>query len=248
MAMIEPAYPAALQTLSSARPSSQVACGACGMNPLCHPSPPTPGSPAAVECRRRLAAGEVLFAAGAPRRAVYALRAGFLKATAPDGAGGEHIVRFLLPGDVVGLDGFATGTHQSSAVALGDCEVCEIPAYRAEILSDFSSRIGAHLRALVARDLARTQEHAAALARLTAIQRVAMLLREFSRRWSERGYSGSAFRLPMGRREIGEHLGLTMETVSRILSAMRARGWIRLSRGGVEILRPAELAATLNEG
>lgn len=215
------------------------------MNALCHPSTPAPGMPIPVEARRRLASGETLYEAGSPRTALFSLRAGFMMAVAPQGAGGRHIVRFLLPGDVAGLDGFATGLYQTGLVALGDCEVCEIPVYRAEMLADFSARIGAHMRALIAEELARSQEHAATIARLDAEQRVAFLLRDFARRWRGRGYSESSFRLPMGRREIGEHLGLTMETVSRILSGMRARGWIRLPRGGVEILRPAELESAL---
>jgi CRP/FNR family transcriptional regulator len=45
----------------------------------------------------------------------------------------------------------------------------------------------------------------------------------------------------MRRQEIGEHLGLTMETVSRILSDFQARGWLKLSRGAVEILSEAPL-------
>jgi CRP/FNR family transcriptional regulator, anaerobic regulatory protein len=226
---------------SSPRPGAQVACGACGMNPLCHPIATLPGPAVAVERRRRLASGDALFSAGAPRKAIYALRAGFLKVTVSDGADGQHIVRFLLPGDVAGLDSFATGVHLSNVVAVGDCEVCEIPAYRAELLSDSGSARGQHLRRLIAGDLACTQEHAAALARLTATQRVALLLCELSRRWTERGYSGTAFVLPMGRRDIGEHLGLAMETVSRILSVMHRNGWIRLSPGAVEILRPADI-------
>jgi CRP-like cAMP-binding protein len=51
----------------------------------------------------------------------------------------------------------------------------------------------------------------------------------------------------MRRQEIGEHLGLTMETVSRILSDFQAKGWIRLSRGGVEILGGDMLRETREE-
>lgn len=245
MALLENVIPAALQPASAIPPAEPAPCAACGMNPLCHPATSRTGALHATEPRRRLRPGETLFAANTPRRALYAIRAGCLKATVPDGAGGEHIVRFLIPGDVVGLDSFATGMHRSGAVAVGDCEVCEIAAYRVEMLSDSSSPLGRYLRNLVARDLARIQQHAAALARLTAIQRVALMLREFSQRWIERGETGTAFRLPMGRREIGEHLGLTMETVSRILSGMRAKGWIRLPRGGVEIVRPGEIEKVL---
>lgn len=215
------------------------ACSVCALGPLCHP-PSAPASAASpVECRRRFGAGELLFAAGAPRASIFAIRAGFAKLRAPDSQGGRHIVRFLLPGDAIGLDGFDEGLHHADAVALGDCEVCVIPAYRAGILCDFSPGVGAHLRRLLAHEVRELQEHSASLAHLTASRRVARFLLDLSRRWSERGFAGHAFSLPMGRRDLGDHLGLTTETVSRILHEFRARGLIALPQGGVEI-RDAE--------
>jgi CRP/FNR family transcriptional regulator len=213
----------------------QVACTACAMHPLCHPLSAAEGWLAAVQTRRRLARGEKLYRAGSPQTALYAVRAGFLKACAPNGDGGSFIVRFLLPGDAAGLDAFGTGVHPTEAVALEDCQVCEIPRYRAEILAEGIPTLGAQLRKLIGRELARSQEHSALLTRHAAADRVARFLLDLSRRWDERGYSRAAFRLPMRRQEIGEHLGLTMETVSRILSDFQARGWIVLTRGGVEI-------------
>jgi CRP/FNR family transcriptional regulator len=213
----------------------QVACTACAMHPLCHPLSAAEGWLAAVQTRRRLARGEKLYRAGSPQTALYAVRAGFLKACAPNGDGGSFIVRFLLPGDAAGLDAFGTGVHPTEAVALEDCQVCEIPRYRAEILAEGIPTLGAQLRKLIGRELARSQEHSALLTRHAAADRVARFLLDLSRRWDERGYSRAAFRLPMRRQEIGEHLGLTMETVSRILSDFQARGWIALTRGGVEI-------------
>jgi len=213
----------------------QVACTACAMHPLCHPLSAAEGWLAAVQTRRRLARGERLYRAGTAQSALYAVRAGFLKACAPSGDGGRFIVRFLLPGDAAGLDAFATGLHPTEAVALEDCQVCEIPRYRAEILAEGIPSLGAQLRKLIGRELARSQEHAALLTRHAASERVARFLLDLSHRWGERGYSRTAFRLPMRRQEIGEHLGLTMETVSRILSDFQSRGWIALSRGAVEI-------------
>jgi CRP/FNR family transcriptional regulator len=231
--------PALEPSSASERPAMrgrQVACSACAMHPLCHPLSAAEGWLGAVQTRRRLARGEKLFRAGAPQVSLYAVRAGFLKACAANGDGGRFIVRFLLPGDAAGLDAFGSGTHPTEAVALEDCQVCEIPRYRAEILAEGIPTLGAQLRGLIGRELARSQEHAALLTRHAASDRVARFLVDLSRRWGERGYSRTAFRLPMRRQEIGEHLGLTMETVSRILSDFQSRGWIRLTRGGVEIL------------
>lgn len=214
----------------------QTACSVCAMNPLCNPRAAPAGASSPVEHRHRVAAGKPLHAFGSPHASIYAVRAGFLKVCAPEANGASYIVRFLLPGDVTGLDVFASGMQQTRAEALEDCEVCEIPAYRAGLLADFSPRIAAHLRQLLAVELAQCQANAAGLARLTAGQRVARFVLDLSQRWSERGYSPHVFRLPMSRREIGEHLGLEPETVSRILSQFQSLGWLRLSKGGVELL------------
>ncbi|HUJ01618.1 MAG TPA: helix-turn-helix domain-containing protein [Usitatibacter sp.] len=219
----------------------QVACTACAMHPLCFPLSAAEGWLNAVQTRRRLAKGERLYRAGLPQSALFAVRAGFLKACAPGADGGRFIVRFLLPGDAAGLDAFADGVHPTEAIALEDSQVCEIPRHRAEVLAEGIPSLGAQLRKLIGAELARSQEHSALLTRHAASERVARFLLDLSKRWEERGYSKSAFRLPMRRREIGEHLGLTMETVSRILSDFQVRGWIRLSRGGVEILPGAKL-------
>jgi CRP/FNR family transcriptional regulator len=211
------------------------------MNPLCHPPSGPAGAASPVERRRRIAAGEPLFAAGSARVSIYALRAGFAKVRAADALGGRHIVRFLLPGDAIGLDGFDGALHRCDAIAVEDCEVCEIPAYRAGILSDFSVRIAAHLRHLLAREVRELQEHSAALAGLPASQRVAAFLLELSRRWGERGYAQRAFRLPMSRRDLGEHLGIAAETASRVLHDLQSRAVVTLSRHGVEIRDPEAL-------
>lgn len=224
---------------------AQVACGVCAMKALCHSRGAVAGALSPVECRRGLAAGETLYDAGTPQANVYALRAGFLKLAAPDAAGGRHIVRFLLPGDVAGLDAFAGEAHSSAAIVLEDCEVCQIPVYRLELLAEYQGRLRSHLHGLLARELAEMQAHAAALAGLTATQRVAAFLLDLAARWGARGFSATEFRLPMGRRDLGEHLGLTMETVSRVLSDFRAQGMIALPRGGMKILSPAMLARTL---
>lgn len=224
--------------------ATQVACAACVMSPLCNSRAVANGAPAPVECRRRVATGERFYASGSPRTTVYALRAGFAQISIDDGHG-RHVVRFLLPGDAAGLDAFAGGDHRSEATALEDCEVCLIPAYRAEVLGRYNEATCSRLRALLSTQLVDSEAHAAMLARLTAPQRVARFLLELSRRWEERGFSSTHFRLPMGRRAIGQHLALTTETVSRVLSDFQARGWLDLPWREVRIVEMEKLRALL---
>lgn len=205
------------------------------MGPFCNASPSVEGAPACVERRMRLARGEVLFRDGAALGSVYAVRAGFLKCSAPKSGSERHILRFLLPGDVAGLDALGSGTHSTDAVALDDCEVCAVPFTRAQLLAETRSPLGAHLRALLGREITQAQAHASALATLTARQRIALFVLDLSARWGARGYSPVSFRLPMSRRDIGNHLGLTIETVSRTLSEFRHIGWIDLTGRALQI-------------
>jgi CRP/FNR family transcriptional regulator len=214
------------------------------MSPLCNSRAVANGAPTPVECRRRVAAGEHIYTAGSARAAVFALRAGIAQVAVNDGHG-THVVKFLLPGDAAGLDAFASGNHTNEATALEDCEVCVIPAYRAEVLGKYSEATCTQLRSLLSTSLAEAEMHAVMVSRLAAPQRVARFLLELSRRWQERGFSAASFRLPMGRRAIGQHLALTTETVSRVLSHFQANGWIELPWREVRLVEPDKLRELL---
>lgn len=221
----------------------QVACAGCAMQPLCEASHPLPRGGTPVEARRRLDRGETLFQAGAPQASLFAVRAGFLKSSLSLEGGRTHVVRFLLPGDVAGIEGFGARHFATDTVALDDCEVCEIPIRRAQVLSEAFPHVAAHLLAMLAVELTRAGRQAGAIACLTASQRMAAFLLELAERWAERGYSRDAFRLPMDRRDIANHLGMTIETVSRILTDFRARGWIEVAGRAVEIRDAGALRA-----
>ncbi|MFZ3321832.1 MAG: Crp/Fnr family transcriptional regulator [Usitatibacter sp.] len=226
--------------MNSNASSSIVACGVCAFNPICVPRGRGAEAPSPVEARRRVPRGQPLFSIGDPQSSIYALRAGFIKSVVHCGDQ-SHIVRFLLPGDVAGLDGCGSGFHASDAVALSDCELCEISTYRANMLCDFNPRVGTHMRRLIAQELAFSYRHAASVASLRVRERLGRFLVDLGQRWRERGYSARAYLLPMTRRDIAEHLGLTPETVSRVLAELQSRGWIRHRLRSVEILDEAAL-------
>jgi CRP/FNR family transcriptional regulator len=173
---------------------------------------------------------------------IFAVRAGFLKESVPRADGGTHITRFLLPGDAAGLDTRVGDSHRSDVVAITDCQVCEIPAYRAEILCDFNPRIASHIRGHIALELLQSRDHATSIGCLGVRQRIAGFLIDLGRRWMARGYSACSFMLPMSRREIADHLALTPETVSRVMREFAQRGWIDPGRRSMDILDERALA------
>jgi CRP-like cAMP-binding protein len=92
--------------------------------------------------------------------------------------------------------------------------------------------------------LAQSQEHIMALGRFTAEERVAAFLLSLVDAQRRRGHRGPVFDLPATRADIGEFLGLTLETVSRAISSFRRRNLIRLhGQSGIEILNEDALTA-----
>jgi CRP/FNR family transcriptional regulator, anaerobic regulatory protein len=226
---------------NTSMPSLAAACAACQGDDPCLPCSLTASGDAAglpLLARRRVRRGEALFRDGDPCRSVYVVRSGTFKSvlTGPDGH--EQVTGFQLAGDLLGLDGLAHGRYASAAIALEDSEAVVLPYARASL-----SHVGdLHelLPRLLGRELVRKQKLAVLLACMSAEQRLASFLLNLSRRLQVRGYSATGFHLRMSRAEIGSYLGLTLETVSRTLSALQERGLLRVSGRHVELVdRPA---------
>ena len=79
-----------------------------------------------VKTRIRLSRGKALFHLGDPADAVYGIRFGSLKTQLEDSTGHVQITGFLLPGEIIGMDGLVDNKHVSHAIALEDSEVCVI--------------------------------------------------------------------------------------------------------------------------
>ncbi|MGZ5061182.1 MAG: Crp/Fnr family transcriptional regulator [Usitatibacter sp.] len=234
--------------MSQSRVANQVSCAVCAFNPLCHSRAAHIGAPSPVEERRRLTRGDTLYAAGSPNDTLFAVRAGFMKAVSVQPNGLRHTVRFLFPGNIAGLDGCATGRRVTEAVALDDCEVCKISTHRIDTIADFSPTFSAHMRRLLAHEVADAHEHSAALACLPVRARVAHFVLSLGDRWKQRGFSATSFRLPMTRVEIAAHLALTPETLSRELTWLARQGLLRHQRRSIEILDPPALRALIAGG
>ena len=224
-----------LAAAPAVRPAvAQVSCAACELGHLCRAE--TAAGDASFMHRRRLQAGELLFESGTQQSSLYAVHAGFLKTCKLLPTGGNQVVGLHIMGDVLGLDGIASRVHATSAVALTSCDICVIALGHADRLMELEPASAQHLRSLLSSHVARAGERLVTLGSLSAQQRVAAFLLDMSERWASRGYSGRAFDVCMTRKDIGSYLGLTFETVSRMLSDFRDQGWLGVEGRHVEIL------------
>lgn len=203
----------------------------------------------ALEDRRRLQsqsapverrAGCLVFEEGEDATHIYIVAAGVVQEykMMPDGR--RIITAFHYPGDLVGLT-FAA-RHSCSAEAATNAV---LRRFSRRTLTDFNDRLpgfGQGLLSHLSAELSAVQGRQLLLGRKTAVERVASFLLELSERAVRSGDSPTSLWLPMRREAIADHLGLTLETVSRVFSRLRRDHLIFTERNGwIELLDPEAL-------
>ncbi|SEK78366.1 CRP/FNR family transcriptional regulator, anaerobic regulatory protein [Atopomonas hussainii] len=192
---------------------------------------------------RPLKKGDHLFRQGEPFQSVYAIRSGAIKTYVVTDAGEEQITGFHLPSEVVGMAGIDSDTHAVSAVALETTTVCEIPYERLDDLAMELPQLRRQLMNLMSREIREDQQMMLLLSKKTADERIATFLVNISGRYRLRGFSAHHFRLPMSRNELGNYLGLAVETVSRVFTRFQEQGLIEANGKEVSLINPNELYA-----
>ncbi|WP_101927130.1 MULTISPECIES: Crp/Fnr family transcriptional regulator [Luteimonas] len=177
------------------------------------------------------AAGELLLPPGAtlahegdPRREVYTVTRGMLRRVRllPDGR--RLVAGFLLPGDFIGFSGAPRYRHTIEAIT--DSVLCTFPFGERRQLRTRYPALESGLLTQACSELDATRGSLMLLARLGPSERLAGFLVELAGRQQQRGGSIDHVELPMTRTDIADHLGLTIETVSRSFTKLRQSGAI----------------------
>lgn len=185
--------------------------------------------------KRRVTRGAALYRSGDGFDALYAVRSGAFKTAGVSRNGEEKITGFYLPGEVMGLDAINGERHDYHAVALEDSEVCAIPFARLQELALRIPELQHQLFRLLSRDIARDHGLMLLLGSMTAEQRLAAFLLSLSRRYQRLGYAADRFLLRMTREDIGNYLGLTLETISRLMSRFQRDGLVTIRQREIEL-------------
>ena len=196
-----------------------------------------------VATRWRIKRGEILWQTGDPLHALYAVRAGFLKTFVVTDDGQIQVTGFQMTGEIVGMDAIATSRHNSTVIALEDTELCPLPFSELDRLMERLPALQRQFFRLMSEEIVREQRSMALLGTMRAEQRLATFLLRLSALYQKRGYSPTEFVLRMTREELGNHLGLKLETVSRLLSKLQHEGLIRVDNKSVKLLDLAALRA-----
>ncbi len=146
--------------------------------------------------------------------------------------GRRQIGEFLMAGDLFGFD--ALETYDFATEAVSDVLLRRYPRRMVDALAENNVALTRRLREMTAVSLRTAHARLIMLGRKTASERIAGFLLEMAERLPEA--RPDVLDLPMGRTDIADHLGLTIETVCRVLALLRREGTISIDRGRVRIL------------
>ncbi|ROS05274.1 CRP/FNR family transcriptional regulator [Sinobacterium caligoides] len=224
----------------SCRSAFQTKCGNCRLNSICLPialqEPDLDSLDRVIHRNKPLRKGEHVFRENDNFTAIYAIRSGFVKAYRLTDDGKEQVTGFYFPGEIIGLDGISQNKHSVSAKALETAAICEIPFEDAEALSSRFPSMQRHLFSLMSQEIIQDQQLITLLSKNTAEERISALILSISDRNAARKLSPTSFRLPMSRTDIGNYLGLTVETVSRVFSRFQKNGTLEVNNKEITIL------------
>ncbi|MBS1246547.1 MAG: transcriptional regulator [Proteobacteria bacterium] len=225
----------------------KVACQDCSLFQLCLPVGIDQADLAEVDSiikrHRPIQRGDQLFASGDKFRSIYAVRSGSLKTSVLTEDGREQVTGFFLPGEIVGLDAIGTDEHTCTARALETTGVCEIPYDELESIGERIPSLPRQLLRIMSREMHHDQLMLLLLGKRSADERLAAFLFSLSQRFGLRGYSPNEFNLSMSRNDIGNYLGLAVETVSRLFSRLQEDGILLVHSRHVQLRDIARLQA-----
>ena len=162
--------------------------------------------------------GTEIFGEKEPAEYVYQVKTGAVRSYKLLSDGRRQIGAFHLVGDIFGLEN--GGVHRFTAEAVVETTVRLIRRQNLETLADSDAMVVRNLITMTSSNLEHAENHLLLLGRNTALERVAAFLVEMDRRLAAAGVMA----LPMSRQDIADYLGLTIETVSRVLSHLHDAG------------------------
>ncbi|MGF1561284.1 MAG: helix-turn-helix domain-containing protein [Geminicoccaceae bacterium] len=198
--------------------------------------------PGALTFRRE----QVIFVEGDETASMFQLLDGMvsLYRLLPDGR--RQVIEFALPGDLLGFT--PTGRHIHSAMAVSQCQIAAFSRAALDTAITRDPQLAKGMLENAYALLSKAHGQLMTLGRKSALERVASFLLDLSLRLGDAEVPAREVALPMTRSDIADHLGLTIETVSRSFSKLKKEGVISLTGQHVAEIRDLPRLAELAGG
>ncbi|UGQ48565.1 Crp/Fnr family transcriptional regulator [Massilia endophytica] len=225
------------------------ACAECRVARLCAVAEISPRSGAPLVTRRmRVQRGASLHHAGDQvRDRFYVVRYGRFKILQADPDGQMRLTGLALSADLMDLNVIGLERHPCTVTALEDSEVCEVSYGPLDRFTEDNHTVLTHLPALLARQMQREQDAALRLRHGKAAQRLAEFLLRVSEAYVKRGFAALRFQLPMPKADIAEYIGISAESLSRLLARFSEERLLSIDGPSLEILDADRLREAAGE-
>lgn len=170
--------------------------------------------------RRVVHTGDVVYRGGDRFGSLYILNSGLFKIVNQSSDGRQQVVGFKFRGDWLGFDGIARGHYAYDVIAMDTGEVWTIPYAALRAACTLQPLLLTALHDAMSREIAPDRDPLMSVCTLPSDARVADFLCYWAEALARRGLRTDQFTLRMTRAEIGNYLGMTLETVSRALSRL----------------------------
>lgn len=214
-------------------------CSNCNLHELCLPrglkADDLEKLELVVKGSRPIEKGTHIFRAEDPFESFYAVRSGSVKVYIINEAGEEQIIGFYFPGEIIGFDAIEHSKHTCSAVVLETSTFCSLPYEKINEICVQIPDLQNQMFRLLSREISTENQLLLTINKRSAEERIATFLISLSSRFEKLGYSAKEYNLPMSRQEIGNYLGLTIETVSRLFTKFQRNGLVKINRKAISL-------------
>lgn len=221
-------------------PELSIHCQSCTFSHLCLPVSLNKNELESlddiIERKKPLHKNDKLVRHGDAFHSLYAVRSGSFKSYVSDKDGVEQIIGFHFPGDIIGFDALKDNKHGSSSQALETAMVCELPYETLDEMSVKFPKLRQQIMRFMSAEIKHDHDLMMLLSKRSAEERLLHFLSHLSQRFEERGFSAKQFNLSMTRNEIGNYLGLTVETISRLLTRFQKEELIKVDGKLISII------------
>jgi CRP/FNR family transcriptional regulator len=228
------------QDLAKVEHDHNIACQECSLYRLCLPlglhSNDLVQLDKIIKRSQGFSRGQSLFATDTPFKSIFVVRSGSFKTTVQATDGREQVTGFYFPGEFIGMDAIYQQAYQSSAKALESSSVCELPYEKLQEFGATIPQLQVQMLSRLSKELSGDKNLMFLLGKKTAEEKLATFLLSLSRRFQDRGFSARDFQLSMSRGDIANHLGLAVETVSRLFTRFQDEGLIAAEHKAVSLL------------
>ena len=190
--------------------------------------------------------GQILFYQEDPADSVFNVTRGHIRLLKLLADGRRQVTGFLYPGDFLGL---AYGPDYAyTAEAIDKVTLCRFPREKFKAFFEEFPQLEKRLLQIASNELVAAQDQMVLLGRKLAVEKVATFLINLSRHAERRGEGGTELHLPMTRADIGDYLGLSVETTSRTFTQLAKDKVIEIPTPPRIVLRQKDLLEEIAEG